>query len=250
MTTAATQPSRPLGYWLQLRERVGRLLRNNVLRAVIGAHLVAAATILLRYDGWLQPSELVAYDALRVAWAGPLTSDRVVLVGATESDITSSDAKEGRRWGWPVRDGKLAELLERLASWKPRAIAVDLYRDIPEPPGTEQLDAVLQRHPEIIWTFKLRDDAQPGIPPPKILRDTDRAVLADTIVDRDSILRRGLLFADDGTNQYTEHGIGAGIGISGAQAHRVGPRSGGRSAAWQGGDPPARSIARPLHHAR
>ena len=149
----------------------------------------------------------MAYDALRVAWAGPLTSDRVVLVGATESDITSSDAKEGRRWGWPVRDGKLAELLERLASWKPRAIAVDLYRDIPEPPGTEQLDAVLQRHPEIIWTFKLRDDAQPGIPPPKILRDTDRAVLADTIVDRDSILRRGLLFADDGTNQYTSMGL-------------------------------------------
>jgi adenylate cyclase len=207
MTTAATQPSRPLGHWLQLRERIGRLLRNNVLRAVVGAHLVVAATILLRNEGWLQPLELLFYDAFRAASAGPLTSDPVVLVGATEADITMGDDKAGRRWGWPVRDGKLAELLERLASWKPRGIAVDLYRDVPEPPGTEELDAVLQRHPEIIWTFKLRDDAHPEISPPAILRDTDRAVLADTIVDRDNILRRGLLFADDGTNQYTSMGL-------------------------------------------
>jgi adenylate cyclase len=207
MTTAATQPSQPLSNWLQVRGRVGRLLRNNVLRAVVGAHLIVAATILLRNEGWLQPSELLVYDALRAAWAGPLIGDRVVLVGATESDITTGDAKGGRRWGWPLRDGKLAELLERLASWKPRAIAVDLYRDVPEPPGTEALDAVLQRHPDIFWTFKLKDDAHPGIPPPAILRDTDRAVLADTLVDRDNILRRGLLFADDGTNQYTSMGL-------------------------------------------
>lgn len=207
MTTAATQPSQPLGYWVQVRERVGRLLRNNVLRAIVGAHLVLAATLLLRDEAWLQPSELLVYDALRAAWAGPLTSDRVVLVGASEADITNGDAKGGRRWGWPVRDGKLAELLERLASWQPRAIAVDLYRDVPEPPGSAELDAVLQRHPEILWTFKLRDDAHPGIPPPAILRGTDRAVLADMIVDRDDVLRRGLLFADDGTNQYTSMGL-------------------------------------------
>jgi len=225
MTTAATQPSQPLGYWLQLRDRVARLLRNNVLRAVVGAHLVAAATILLRSEGWLQPWELLAYDALRVAWAGPLTSDRIVLVGATEADITSGDALAGRRWGWPLRDGKLAELLERLASWKPRAIGVDIYRDIPEPPGSDQLDAVLQRHPEINWVFKLRDDAQPGIPPPKILRDTDRAVLADLIDDRTTV-RRGLLFADDGTNQYTGLGLALALAYLAPQHIALAPGAG------------------------
>ncbi len=42
--------------------------------------------------------------------------------------------------GWPLRDGQLAKLLERLTAWKPRAIGVDLYRDIPEPPGSEHCD--------------------------------------------------------------------------------------------------------------
>ena len=206
MTALVKQPSQQLSNWLRLRPRLGRLLRNTVLRAIVGAHIVAAATILVRSEGWLQPVELSTYDALRVAWAGTLASDRVVLVGATEADITAGDATAGRRWGWPLRDGKLAQLLERLSSWKPRAIGVDLYRDIPEPPGTEALDAVLRRHPEIVWVFKLKDAVGPGISPPTILRGTDRAVLAD-VIDDQTIVRRGLLFADDGTTQYTSIGL-------------------------------------------
>jgi adenylate cyclase len=206
MATVLGQSRPSESYRRRLRGHLGRLLRNNVLRAVVGAHLVAAAIILVRAEGWLQPSELLAYDVLRVAWAGPLTADRVVLVGATEGDITAGDAKSGRRWGWPLRDGALAALLERIASYKPRAIGIDLYRDIPEPPGTEELDAVLRRHPEIVWAFKLRDDAGPGIAPPLSLRDSDRAVLADVVDDR-PVLRRGLLFADDGSNQYTGMGL-------------------------------------------
>src|SRR5579863_10105795 len=98
MAILANQPTQPLNYWLQLRGRVGRLLRNTVLRAIIGAQIVAAATILIRTQGLLQPLELSAYDTLRVAWAGTKMSDRVVLVGATEADITEGDAKTGRRW--------------------------------------------------------------------------------------------------------------------------------------------------------
>src|SRR5260370_38052458 len=111
MATIANQPSQRLSYWLQLRGRFGRLLRNNVLRAIVGAHIIAAATILVRGQGWLQPLELATYDVLRVGWAGTTTSDRVVLVGATEDDITIGDAKAGRRWGWALRDDKPAEPL-------------------------------------------------------------------------------------------------------------------------------------------
>ena len=225
MATITNQPSQRLSYWLQLRGRLGRLLRNNVLRAVVGAHIIAAATFLVRGQGWLQPLELATYDFLRVVSAGAATSDRVLLVGATEDDITTGDAKAGRRWGWPLRDGTLAQLLERLASWKPRAIGVDLYRDVPEPPGTEQLDAVLQNHPEIIWVFKLRGDTHPGIPPPRILRDTDRAVLADLIDDR-PIVRRGLLFADDGTNQYTGMGLALALAYLSSEHIALAPGAG------------------------
>ena len=203
MTVPAAQPGRPAAAPHRWRADVGKLARIPAVMAVFAAVIVTAAVVTVRACGWLQPLELMAYDMLRVAWAGRTPSNRVVLVGATEHDITAEDAKGDRIWGWPLRDGALAALLERLASWQPRAIGVDLYRDIPEPPGTAALDAVMRRHPEIYWVFKLRDNAvHLGIPPPRLLRNTQQAVLADTLTDTDNVVRRGLLFAADGQNQY------------------------------------------------
>src|SRR5712691_7134306 len=102
MATITNQPNQRLGHWLQLRTHLGRLLRNNTLRAIVGAHIIAAAVLLVRGQGWLQPLELATYDFLRVVSAGAATSDRVLLVGAAEDDITTGEAKAGRRWGWPL----------------------------------------------------------------------------------------------------------------------------------------------------
>jgi adenylate cyclase len=202
LTSLAGQPKPPLARKLALRAGAARLLRMSATKAVLAALAVAAVVIVLRGYGWLQPAELLAYDTLRVTWSGLAGNERFLLVGATESDITAVGANGNRRWGWPLHDDTLAQVLERLESWQPLAIAVDIYRDIPEPPGTERLEAVLRAHPNIYWVFKLRDGPHPSIPPPSVLRNTDRAVLADTLTDPDTVVRRGLLFADDGVNQY------------------------------------------------
>ena len=186
-----TSPAnRLIGRGTHLRNQIAKISSSVRLKALIAANLIAALIIAVRATGLLQPLELSIYDALRVAWAGDQPSDRVVLVGATEDDIA--------RWHWPVRDDDLSELLDRLASWKPRAIGVDLYRDRPEPPGSDQLAAVLARHPEIVWVFKLGGENERGVLAPKSLRHTARAVLADILVDPGGIVRRGLLYADDG----------------------------------------------------
>jgi adenylate cyclase len=164
-----------------------------MVRALFGAQLVAAAVILLHAFGWLQTAELAVYDALIVAWAGPAPSPRVVLVGVTERDVG--------RWGDPLRDGQLAALLERVAAWKPRVIGVDIYRDMPQAPGTDDLDRVLTGHPEILWVFKLGEGSTATTPPPAALVGTDRAVLADTLTDADDVVRRGLLYAGDDTGE-------------------------------------------------
>src|SRR5690242_5747089 len=106
MSSAARKPLRRS---LPHRGRITRLLRSPALKALIGAHIIVAAIILARGHGWLQPFELLTYDALRVAWATHEPSTRVLLVGGTEDDVIDFD--------WPLRDGQLAELLERLASW-------------------------------------------------------------------------------------------------------------------------------------
>lgn len=201
MSTTASEPARR---WVPNWERLARLQRSGPLRALLGAQLIAVLVILIRAQGWLQPAELVIYDALRVAWAGNEWSSRIVLVGADEQDI--------RHYSWPLRDGDLADLLERIASWKPRLIGVDIYRDFPRPPGSERLDATLARHPEITWAFKLRDTDHPEIPPPRQLRGSDRAVLADTISDPGRVVRRGLLYADDGKDQFPAMGMALALG--------------------------------------
>ena len=139
-----------------------RWLRDQ--RAPLGGlllgHLLFVGLLVLGRIGALQPLELMAYDqALRWQTLEPPDS-RIVLIGETEADI--------QRWGHPLPDGVMAEVLERLAQGRPRVIGVDKYRDIPVPPGSAHLDQVLRRHPEIIWIMKFGNAATgaPGIAPP------------------------------------------------------------------------------------
>jgi adenylate cyclase len=210
----------------RLPTRVALLLRGRLIIAAAVTLAVVAVVLALRGLGWLQPLELAAYDRLRVAWAGHDISDRVVLVGISESDI--------RRWGYPLHDADLADLLERLAAAEPRVIGVDLIRDMAVPPGGDKLAAVLARHPNVVWVFKLKSGDDPGIPPPAALRGSDRVVLADIPADPGNVIRRGLLFADDGVQNYPALGTaiaalflahdGLAVDIAGDNRLRLGER--------------------------
>src|SRR5579863_1393370 len=109
MTTTAGTHTRSLP---PLREWLLRLWRRGSVKAFLGAQLIAAAIIMLRMQGWLQPLELIAYDELRVAWAGHAISKRVLVVAVTEKEINQLKDR------WPLRDRDLAALLERLESWQ------------------------------------------------------------------------------------------------------------------------------------
>ena len=124
MTAGASEPLRRL---VPVRDSLGRLVRSPVCAALVGAQIIVVLIVALRGYGLLQPFELLVYDGLRVAWAGNTPSARLLLVGGTEADVEDFD--------WPLRDGDLADLLERIASWHPRVIGVDIYRDRPKPPG-------------------------------------------------------------------------------------------------------------------
>ena len=214
MTSAAVEP---LLSRLRLdRGRITRLLLSPALKALIGANIIVVGIILARGHGWLHAFELLIYDALRVSWAGHQLSNRVLLVGGNEDDIADFD--------WPLRDGELADLLERIASWKPRVIGVDIYRDKPKPPGTERLRAVLARHKEIVWAFKLKEGEKHAIQPPEVLRGTDRAVLADFIPDAGNVIRRALLYAGDAN--YTAMGMELGLRYLAAEQIKPAPAPG------------------------
>ena len=171
------------GHWLPA------LLRRRFVKALMVASLVALLLAPLREAGWLQGLELSSYDTLVTFFAGSEESDRVVLVVTTEADIN--------RFGYPIRDNDLSAVLARVFAGGPKAVGVDLYRDLPMPPGNEALQAIQRTQDNLYWVFKLPDEGNTGIPPPPVLRETGREVLADHVTDAGGVVRRALLLAAD-----------------------------------------------------
>jgi CHASE2 domain-containing sensor protein len=209
--------------WARLgaQDRIAEVLRGARAKALMGTCVITVIVILARAASGLQPFELAVYDKLLVAWAGDTQSSRITLIGANEEDI--------KRLGhWPLSDGDFADLLERLASFEPRVIGVDLYRDIPKPPGTDQLTRVLKSHREILWCFKLKgEEGEPGVTAPEPLESTERerAVFSDVLMDRDNVVRRGLLYGEEGVETYTSLGLGLALQYLGREGIKPGPGS-------------------------
>jgi len=170
-------------------QRIGRILKTPIASAFLASLLVFLSVMILRHTGSLESLELAAYDGC-VAMQSKISPGRprIVLVGITENDI--------RRQGkWPLSDAVLADLLKVLSRQNPRAIGVDIFRDLSVPPGREALDATLVENSNIIAVMKFGEG---GIPGPPILKDTEQLGFNDLLVDPGGIVRRGLLFLDDG----------------------------------------------------
>src|SRR4029077_11338288 len=103
---------------------------------------------------------------------------------------------------WPVPDEVLAKALETLSRAGARAIGLDIYRDVPVPPGHEALNTVLAKNPQIVGAMLLPRGEHPGVRAPAALAGTDRVGFTDTVVDGDGRVRRALLMLDDGKTVF------------------------------------------------
>ena len=151
--------------------------------------VVFLAVLGLRRVGSLEPFELAAYDwYLRHQPRVSTPHADLVLIKITEDDI--------RRQGqWPISDGTLTRALTILIDNGARAIGVDIYREIPVPPGSDRLDELLGANAHLIVVTKFGEGE---VPPPKAVHDPDQVAFNDILVDADGTVRRGLLFLDDG----------------------------------------------------
>jgi adenylate cyclase len=167
--------------------------RSRFLAAAPAGFLVFAAVLGLRTAGWLQPLELAVYDQYVRSEMRPLQPDssQVVLLQVTEQDIRD----QGH---WPLSDRTLAEALRALVDAGVRAVGLDIYRDLPVPPGEEQLAKILRDEARIVAVRKSGDVETGGIPGPPALEGGDRIGFNDILLDPDLTVRRGLVFLDDG----------------------------------------------------
>jgi CHASE2 domain-containing sensor protein/nitrogen-specific signal transduction histidine kinase/DNA-binding NarL/FixJ family response regulator len=111
----------------------------------------------------------------------------IVVVTIDEADIRAVGA-------WPIPDQALAQLIEQIRSQRPRAIGLDLYRDLPEEPGYEHLVQVFRSTPNLVAVEKITGDR---VNPPPVLKKLNQVALADLVLDGDRKVRRALLTAQD-----------------------------------------------------
>jgi adenylate cyclase len=213
------------------------LVAVSILAGVLGALSILG----IRSTAILEPVELTVYDWLIQSHRGAEGADpRIVMITVTEQDIL----RQGR---WPITDATLAEALERLAQFQPRAIGLDIYRDIPVDPGHTDLNRVLVAYPQIITVTKLGGGTVTSIPPPPVLAGTEQVAFNDILIDSDGIVRRGLLFQEAGEQTayafalrlallfLAEEGVGAQPDPDDPEQLRLGPTTLRRFGPYDGG---------------
>ena len=137
--------------------------------------------------GLLQPLEVRAYDRMMQIRGDRPPDSRILIVEIGEADIRAQNRVS-------PSDHRLAQALTQLGRHNPRVIGLALYRDVPQPPGTDHLTQRLQNS-NVVAITELGDSPATHIPPPPNL-PPERIGFNDLLIDTDGVVRRNLLLAE------------------------------------------------------
>ncbi|MGD1855560.1 MAG: CHASE2 domain-containing protein [Leptolyngbyaceae cyanobacterium] len=175
-----------------LRPKVGGL----TIKALLAVGAVVTASIgLLRWSGFLQRTELAAYDRLMRQQPAQTLEQRVLIVEATTEDVNT--------YGYPLPDEVLAAALARLSPHQPRVVGLDIFRSEASP-STPLGQRFQTSNVVALCSFgQAGSGNQGGIGPPPGLPE-EQVGFSNVVLDPDGVLRRQLLFAQpDSTSPCT-----------------------------------------------
>lgn len=158
--------------------------QGNIFVSTIVVTLMVLA---VRSLSGLQGMELGLLDQFFRLRGAETIDERIVIVGIDENDLHQNSQ-------WPMSDQQLLKVLQRIQSAKPRAIGLDLYRDIWVPPGTEKLDSFLKSNSNIIGIEQLADRSGSLVSPSPTLAQEKRVGFNNVILDADQRVRRAFLY--------------------------------------------------------
>lgn len=182
--------------------KLSAILRHT-RSALIIAPTVATTVIVGNFLGAFDLLEWEVRDTFFRLRPTEEVDSTVVVVTIDESDIRAAA-------DWPIPDGILAELLEKIAAQQPRAIGMDIYRDLPEEPGHQQLVEVFESTPSIIGVEKVNGSR---VDPPPALAALGQVGLADLVLDTDRRVRRALLTSVDEASGEMKAGLATQVAL-------------------------------------
>jgi adenylate cyclase len=173
-----------------LVERLRDFVRQPVAAGLLALLITICTMIALRQIDAFADLELMAYDKLVVLRShGPPVETRVSEIEIDEDDL--------ERYHWPLNDGILATIIDRLRAHHARAIGIDIFRPTPIGPGTDALTEAINNTPQLIWADRFREGAWDGIPAPAAAIAANRVGFSDMVLDGHGEARRGLLYLND-----------------------------------------------------
>jgi CHASE2 domain-containing sensor protein len=144
---------------------------------------VTSLVLLVRTSGLLQGMEWTILDRFFQARPRPEIEPQITIITIDEPHIQQIGQ-------FPVPDRVLAQAIQTLRSKKPRAIGLDLYRDLPVEPGYQELVRQFRTTPNLIGIEKAVGHQ---VPPSPVLAQLGQVALADRVLDADGKVRRALL---------------------------------------------------------
>lgn len=157
----------------------------------IATPLVSFLIIFSRYLGLFQPFELFAWDFLVKIQSNQPQDNRIVIVGIDDEDVE----KVGTAL---ISDEIYGNLLKKLLNFQPVAIGLDVYRDVPMAPGTDELNQLFAKNKNIIGIEKMiGETTQFRVKPNPTLKANNQIGFNDVMLDRDNKVRRAILALPD-----------------------------------------------------
>ena len=147
------------------------------------APCVAGLIILGSNTGIFRILEWATLDQWFRLNASESIDDRIVIVTIDEPDIKHVQQ-------WPMSDRVMTQLIRNIKAQNPRAIAIDIYRDLPVEPGHQELVAVFENTPNFIGIQKVAGNP---IAPPPALNELGQVAANDLLIDTDGKIRRGIV---------------------------------------------------------
>ncbi len=161
----------------------------NFKTALMISFIVTSLLMGVRWLGLLQTWELQAFDHLMRRRPPEKQDDRILVVTVTEDDFQLPEQQQRKG---SLSDLALVRLLEKLESYEPQAIGLDIYRDFPVDAKYAELATYLRQSDRFFTICQVSEAKKPGIaPPPEIPRQ--RQGFSDFVVDPGRILRRHLI---------------------------------------------------------
>jgi diguanylate cyclase (GGDEF)-like protein len=168
-----------------------KVTQNRIIRGCLLGLSMASLAIAIHEMGTLQGLELVAFDR-KLHWRTKEKIDPRILV----VEISEADIRQQKKW--PLNDLVIANVIEKLQQSRAKAIGLDIYRDFPYPPGREKLfHQLLADNVIAVSQISYGDTISPPAGVSK-----NRIGFNDLILDNDNTIRRHLIYAELGNEQF------------------------------------------------